>query len=61
MKNAWLTRDLEDGASGGRALSKPASNFDPEVSSVLLNGILNILGTAWVEVLFVENVVDAGG
>ena len=40
--------------------SKPASDFDPETSSVLLNCVFRILRAAGIEILLVEKVADAG-
>jgi hypothetical protein len=51
---------IEDG-SRDRALSEPAGNLDPKVSSVLLNAVFWVLRTAGVKVFFVQNVVDTGG
>jgi hypothetical protein len=57
--DAWATiREWPESAF--RAL-KPARKFDAEVSSVLLNRILNVFRSAGVEVLLVEEVVNAGG
>jgi hypothetical protein len=39
--------------------SKPAGDFDPEISSVLLNGIFRILRAAGIEIFLVEHIEDA--
>ena len=58
LRDEFLKTSADSSAPGRHALSKPASNFYSQASSILLDGVFRVFRAARIEVLLVQNIED---